>query len=73
MLVRFADDLVMAFEYFADAQRVLSVLDKRLARFGLTLHPEKTRFIDFRFKRPGGTHHPATAGTTFDFLGFTHV
>lgn len=72
-LVRFADDLVMAFEYFQDAQRVLAVLAKRLSRFGLTLHPEKTRFVDFRFRRPNGAHHPATAGTTFDFLGFTHV
>jgi len=46
---------------------------KRLARYGLTLHPEKTRFIDFRFKRPNGMRHAATSGTTFDFLGFTHV
>src|SRR4051794_15917189 len=63
----------MAFEAFPDATRVLAVLGKRLARYGLTLHPEKTRLIDFRFKRPEGTHHPAANGTTFDFLGFTHV
>jgi RNA-directed DNA polymerase len=73
ILVRYADDLVMAFEDFDSAQRVLDVLGKRLARYGLTLHPDKTRFIDFRFKRPNGEHHPATSGTTFDFLGFTHV
>jgi RNA-directed DNA polymerase len=73
MLVRFADDLVMAFDDFVDARKVLAVLGKRLSRYGLTLHPDKTRFIDFRFKRPNDTHHPATAGTTFDFLGFTHV
>ena len=42
-------------------------------RYGLTLHPDKTRLIDFRFKRPEGTHHPAATGATFDFLGFTHV
>jgi RNA-directed DNA polymerase len=72
-LVRYADDLVMAFETFPDATRVLAVLGKRLARYGLTLHPDKTRLIDFRFKRPEGTHHPAARGTTFDFLGFTHV
>jgi hypothetical protein len=72
-LVRYADDLVMAFEAFPDATRVLAVLGKRLARYGLTLHPDKTRLIDFRFKRPEGTHHPAARGTTFDFLGFTHV
>jgi hypothetical protein len=63
----------MAFEAFPDATRVLAVLGKRLARYGLTLHPDKTRLIDFRFKRPEGTHHPAARGTTFDFLGFTHV
>lgn len=72
-LVRYADDLVMAFEDFLSAKRTLVVLGKRLARFGLTLHPGKTRFIDFRFKRPNGKPHPATSGTTFDFLGFTHV
>src|SRR3954468_24546889 len=73
ILVRYADDLVMAFENFLDAKRVLAVLGKRLARYGLTLHPDKTRFIDFRFKRPNGAVHPAADGTTFDFLGFTHV
>jgi len=73
MLVRFADDLVMAFETFEDAERVLAVLGKRLARYGLTLHPDKTRFIDFRPQRPEGDQPPGTSGTTFDFLGFTHV
>ena len=47
-LVRFADDFVMTFETYHDAKRVMGVLGKRLARFGLTLHPDKTRFIDFR-------------------------
>ena len=67
-LVRFADDAVMAFEDFLDAKRVLSVLGKRLARYGLTLHPDKTRFVDFRNNRPNGTDHPETDGpvaTTF--------
>lgn len=73
ILVRYADDLVMAFEKFVSAERVLTVLGKRLARYGLTLHPDKTRFIDFRFKRPEGMRHPKTSGTSFDFLGFTHV
>jgi RNA-directed DNA polymerase len=73
ILVRYADDLVMAFEDFLSAKRALAVLGKRLERYGLTLHPDKTRFIDFRFKRPDGKPHPATSGTTFDFLGFTHV
>ena len=72
-LVRFADDAVMAFANFRDAQRVLGVLGKRLARYGLSLHPDKTRFIDFRFKRPDGKDHPQADGTSFTFLGFCHV
>lgn len=72
-LVRFADDFVMAFEDIADAERVLAVLGKRFERYGLMLHPDKTRFVDFRPHRPGGASHPGTGGTTFDFLGFTHV
>jgi group II intron reverse transcriptase/maturase len=71
-LVRFCDDFVMAFEDFLDCRRVLAVLGKRVGRFGLTLHPDKTRMVDFRFRRPDG-RHPATQATTFDFLGFTHV
>jgi hypothetical protein len=72
-LIRYCDDFVMAFEDFLDCRRVLAVLGKRVGRFGLALHPEKTRMVDFRFKRPGGMRHPATQATTFDFLGFTHV
>lgn len=72
-LIRYADDLVMAFEDFEDCRRVFEVLGKRLAKYGLTLHPEKTRMVDFRFKHPGGQRPPATKATSFDFLGFTHV
>jgi len=72
-LVRFADDALMAFDNIVDAQRVLTVLGKRFARFGLTLHPDKTRIVDFRPPRKGGARHPATDGTSFDFLGLTHV
>ena len=71
LLVRYADDAVMAFEDRVSGARVLAVLGRRLERFGLTLHPAKTRFVDFRFNRPQGLD-PAM-GTTFDFLGFTHV
>jgi len=71
-LVRYADDFVMTFETHHDAQRVLEVLGKRLARYGLTLHPDKTRFIDFRPQRSGGTQ-PGCKGPPFDFLGFTHT
>jgi RNA-directed DNA polymerase len=71
-LIRFADDFVMTFKNHLDAKRVLEVLDKRLGRYGLTLHPDKTRFIDFRPVRQGGTH-PDCKEPPFDFLGFTHV
>ncbi|HTP28994.1 MAG TPA: group II intron reverse transcriptase/maturase [Anaeromyxobacteraceae bacterium] len=70
-LVRFADDFVMTFETHHDAKRVLEVLGKRLGRHGLTLHPDKTRFIDFRPQRHGGTHADCQ-DSPFDFLGFTH-
>jgi len=72
-LVRFADDAVMAFADFSDAKRVLDVLGKRLARYELTLHPDKTRFIDFRNYRSDGMDHPEADGTSFTFLGFCHV
>lgn len=72
-LVRYADDFVMAFAAVRDAERVLAVLDKRFEKYGLMLHPAKTRFVDFRPHRPDGDNHPGTDGTTFDFLGFTHV
>jgi RNA-directed DNA polymerase len=72
-LVRYADDFVMAFAEVRDAERVRAVLGKRLERYGLMLHADKTRFVDFRPQRPDGDSHPGTGGTTFDFLGFTHV
>src|SRR5262245_7839632 len=68
-LVRFAGDAVMAFADFQDAKRVLVVLGKRLARYELTLHPDKTRFVDFRSDRSDGDH-PETDGSSFTFLGF---
>jgi RNA-directed DNA polymerase len=71
-LVRYADDFVMTFKNHRDAKRVLEVLGKRLGRYGLTLHPDKTRFIDFRPERKGGPH-PDCKEPPFDFLGFTHT
>jgi RNA-directed DNA polymerase len=67
-LVRYADDFVIAFEREDDALRVHDVLPKRFARFGLELHPEKTRLLDFRRPRYGGGDAPVS----FDLLGFTH-
>jgi len=71
-MVRFADDGLLAFEREDDARRVMDVLPKRFARFGLTLHPEKTRLVDFRSpskadKKPGSQRE-----RSFDLLGFTH-
>lgn len=66
-LIRYADDFVMGFEREEDARRVMEVLPKRFAKFGLTIHPDKTRLIPFSRPRPGDR------GTgSFDFLGFTH-
>ena len=52
----------MAFDNIVDAKRVLAVLGKRLARFGLTLHPDKTRLVDFRPQMTEGARHPRHAG-----------
>ena len=73
-LIRFADDFIIGFQYREDAERVLQVLHKRFGRYGLTLHPEKTRLMEFgpgvwrRAQKRGGKKPD-----TFDFLGFTHV
>jgi RNA-directed DNA polymerase len=72
VLVRYADDLVIVFADEADARRVAEVLPKRLGRFGLRLHPEKTRLVSFR-RPPWGTDGSGPDGPgTFVFLGFTH-
>ena len=68
-LVRYADDFLALFSDQRSCERFLAVLPKRLDRYGLRLHPAKTRVVDFRrITRTG--HHPSA---TFDFLGFTHV
>jgi group II intron reverse transcriptase/maturase len=70
-LVRYADDFVMGFDFEEDARRVLAVLPRRLGKFGLTLHPEKTRLVDFRKpRRSSDDDHPGPG--SFDLLGFTH-
>jgi group II intron reverse transcriptase/maturase len=68
-LIRYADDFVIGFEHEEDARRVLAVLGKRLARFGLTLHPDKTRLLPFR--RPPAGQKRGKGLASFDFLGFT--
>jgi group II intron reverse transcriptase/maturase len=71
-LIRFADDATLAFEREDDARRVREVLPKRLARFGLTLHPEKTRLVDFRSPSRAGQGRGSQRERSFDLLGFTH-
>lgn len=68
-LVRYADDFVVGFESERDAQRFMAVLPKRFERYKLTIHPEKTKLVDFR---KGGKPGDGGQGRTFNFLGFTH-
>lgn len=67
---RYADDIVVIFEREEDARRVLEVLPKRFGKYNLTLHPEKTRLIDFR--RPHGGRPAGWTPGSFELLGFTH-
>lgn len=69
-LVRYADDFVIAFSNESDARRVMDVLPKRFGKYGLTVHPEKTRLIEF--KPPIDRRKPTGLPRTFDLLGFTH-
>lgn len=68
-LIRYCDDFVIAFEREEDARRVMEVLPKRLAKYGLSLHPEKTRLVPFQ--RPSKEQTSGKGPGTFDFLGFT--
>jgi RNA-directed DNA polymerase len=69
-LIRYADDFVVLVESAEDVSRVMSVLAKRLERFGLRLHPDKTRALSFNSPSLGIPR--AQAARSFDFLGFTH-
>jgi RNA-directed DNA polymerase len=74
-LIRFADDVVILFSHESDARRVMEVLPKRFGRYGLTLHPEKTRLVPFLHplrKRNGSKEDKDQRPGTFDLLGFTH-
>jgi len=72
-IVRYADDFVMGFEKVADAQRMMRDLEERLAGFGLQLHEEKTRLIEFgRFAASARKARGEQRPETFAFLGFTH-
>ena len=68
-MVRYADDFVMGFQKREDAERMMEVLPKRFARFGLTLHMGKTRIVPFKRPGGGGNHKDRTSSQSFDFLG----
>jgi RNA-directed DNA polymerase len=69
-MIRYADDFVVLFESKQDAERFLAVLPKRFGKYGLTLHPDKTRLVSFQ--RPDRVDDDGVGPGTFDLLGFTH-
>jgi len=71
--IRFADDAVLCFQYKEDAERVMEVLPKRFAKYGLTIHPEKTRLLEFGRYAEEKAKRQGKKPATFDFLGYTHV
>jgi RNA-directed DNA polymerase len=74
IIVRWADDFIVGFEHRVDAERFLAELRQRLATFGLELHPDKTRLIEFgRFAAERRGRRGLGKPETFDFLGFTHI
>ena len=74
IIVRFADDIIIGFEHEGEARRFLADMRQRLEKFALSLHPDKTRLIEFGRYAAG---HRARRGLgkpeTFNFLGFTHI
>lgn len=74
IVVRYADDFIVGFQHRHEAERFLTALRQRFAKFGLTLHPDKTRLIEFG---PFAAHNCRKRGMgkpeTFNFLGFTHI
>jgi RNA-directed DNA polymerase len=74
IIVRYADDAVLGFQHREDAEHFLEQLRERLAKFGLELHPEKTRLIEFgRFATENRRNRGEGKPETFSFLGFTHI
>jgi group II intron reverse transcriptase/maturase len=74
IVVRYADDIILGFQYRSDAERFRNELAERLRKFALELHPDKTRLLEFG---PFAAEHRRRSGEgkpeTFDFLGFTHI
>ena len=74
IIVRFADDFVLGFQYREEAERFLRDVSERMGKFGLALHPDKTRLIEFgRFAVERRKERGLGKPETFDFLGFTHI
>lgn len=74
IVVRFADDTIVGFQHQEDAERFLTDLKERLQKYGLELHPDKTRLIEFgRFARERRAKRDQGKPQTFTFLGFTHI
>jgi RNA-directed DNA polymerase len=74
IVVRYADDFIVGFQHKAEAERFLAALRQRFAQFGLELHPDKTRLIEFgRFAAENRRKRGQGKRETFDFLGFTHI
>ena len=73
-LIRYVDDFVIGFTHEEDARRVLEVLPKRFGKYGLTIHPDKTRLVPFESpaSSAGGGSGKGSSPGTFDLLGFTH-
>ncbi len=69
-IVRFADDFVIGCEREDDTKRIAKILPKRFERFGLSIHPQKSRLLSFG--KPAGRKEVTRGDNTFDFLGFTH-
>jgi RNA-directed DNA polymerase len=72
-LIRYLDDFVICFQYEADAKKVIEVLPKRFGKYGLELHPDKTRLIACGRKALEAAEKDGKKPATFDFLGFTHI
>jgi RNA-directed DNA polymerase len=74
IVVRYADDAVLGFEHRAEAEAFLEELRERMRKFGLELHPDKTRLIEFgRYAKERRERRGEDRPETFDFLGFTHM
>ena len=74
IVIRYADDFIVGFQHRHEAERFLADLRERFARFGLTLHPDKTRILEFgRFARENRSRRGEAKPETFNFLGFTHI